>query len=99
MKNMHLEQTVAIKSDKEIFTSGFEICQTQKWCRAKLCCQLICFLYTVIISCEIKGVPGIVVDGHLINNLRCADDTVINSTSTENKYLLYIRRVKKWDGH
>lgn len=37
MKNMHLEQTVAIKSDKEIFTSGFEICQTQKWCRAKLC--------------------------------------------------------------
>lgn len=36
MKNMHLEQT-AIRSDKDIFTSGFEICQTQKWCRAKLC--------------------------------------------------------------
>jgi hypothetical protein len=78
---MYWEQTVKI---------GKQVGQYKQIKRGvRQCCVLspdLFSLYSEIITREIKEMPGVLIGGHIINNLRYADDrpTVLISNTEEN---------------
>lgn len=76
IRNLYWEQTAAVRVDNEL----------SEWMKIERGVRQGCVLspdlfslYGEIILREIKDIPGIAVNGHNVNNIRYADDTVLIS--------------------